>query len=247
MPGTPDLAADLSARLTAAIERFSLPGANLAVFADGVVTEAAAGVLNTRTAVEATTDSLFQIGSITKVYTATLVMQLVDAGQVDLDEPVRTYVPEFRVKDEAASAAITVRHLLTHTSGFDGGDFFFDTGRGDDSLAKYVDALADLDQITPPGAMWSYNNAAFTVLGRLIEKVTGLGWDAALRDRLLLPAGLTSSVTLPEDALLFRTAAGHVVGEDGKPVPVKQWGMQRSTAPAGAVCATAADVVGFAR
>jgi CubicO group peptidase (beta-lactamase class C family) len=247
MTGTPDLAADLAERLRAAVERFSLPGAAVAVLADGAVTEAAAGVLNTRTGVDTTTDSLFQIGSITKVYTATLVLQLVDAGQVDLDEPVRTYLPEFRVKDEAASAAITVRQLLTHTSGFDGGDFFFDTGRGDDALARYVDALADLDQITPPGAMWSYNNAAFTVLGRIVEVVTGMTWDAALRDRLLLPAGLTSSVTLPEEALLFRTAAGHVPGEDGKPAPVKQWGMERSSTPAGAICASPGDVVGFAR
>jgi CubicO group peptidase (beta-lactamase class C family) len=247
MPGTTDLAIDLADRLRAAVEKFSLPGAAVAVLADGEVTEAAAGVLNARTGVEVTTDSLFQIGSITKVYTATLVMQLVDAGEVDLDEPVRTYVPEFRVKDEAASSAITVRHLLTHTSGFDGGDYFYDTGRGDDSLARYVDALAELDQITPPGAMWSYNNAAFTLLGRLVEKVTGQTWDAALRDRLLLPAGLLSSVTLPEEALLFRTAAGHVPGPEGKAVPVKEWGMQRSSAPAGAVCASPADVIGFAR
>src|SRR4051812_32194223 len=132
---------DLQEILDKAVAGAGLPGASAAVLVDGEVIEAAAGVLNVRTGVEATTDSLFQIGSITKVYTTTLIMQLVDAGLVDIDAPVRTYIPSFRVADDAASAAITVRHLLTHTSGFDGGDFFFDGGRGDDTMERYVAGL----------------------------------------------------------------------------------------------------------
>ena len=238
---------ELQKVLAEAVASKGLPGAVAAVLHDGQVTEAAAGVLNIRTGVEATPDSLFQIGSITKVYTATLMLQLVDAGLVDLDAPVRTYLPEFRVADPAASEEITVRHLLTHTSGFDGGDFFFDGGRGDDALARYVAALADLDQITPPGKYWSYNNAGFTVLGRVVEVVSGQVWDAALRDRLLQPAGLDHSVTLPEDALLFRAAAGHQLGDDGANTLASQWMLDRSAGPAGLICASAADVVNFAR
>jgi CubicO group peptidase (beta-lactamase class C family) len=247
MPTLRDALADLPSVLAEKVTSLGLPGASVAVLLDGEIVEAAAGVLNTRTGVEATTDSLFQIGSATKVYTATLVMQLVDAGLVDLDAPVRQYVPEFRVADAAASEAITVRHLLTHTSGFDGGDHFVDTGRSDDCVARYVEGLVELEQLTPPGAMWSYNNAGFSVLGRVVEKVTGQVWDDALRERLLAPAGLLSSVTLPEDALLFRTAVGHVPGEDGKPVPVVRWHIDRSGGPAGAICATPADVLGFAQ
>ena len=238
--------ADLQETLATAVEANGLPGAAVAVLRDGEVIEAAAGVLNVRTRVEATTDSLFQIGSITKVYTATLVMQLVDAGLVDLDSPARRYVPDFRVADAAATDAITVRHLLTHTSGFDGGDYFFDGGRGDDTLERYVAALADLTQITPPGAMWSYNNAGFSVLGHLVELVTGQVWDDALRTRLLEPAGLTHSMTLPEDVLRFRAAAGHKLGDDGAPELVSG-SLSRSAGPAGLVCASAADVVAFAR
>jgi CubicO group peptidase (beta-lactamase class C family) len=244
---TPDALSDLQAVLDAAVQKAGLPGAGLAVLLDGEIVEAASGVLNTRTGVEVTTDSVFQIGSVTKVYTATLVMQLVDAGLVDLDVPVRTYVPEFRVADADATESITVRQLLTHTSGFDGGDHFVDTGRGDDCVARYVEGLGELEQLTAPGALWSYNNAGFTVLGRLIELVTGQVWDDALRDRLLAPAGLVSSMTLPEEALLFRTAAGHVLGDDGKPVPVKRWAIDRSGGPAGAIVATPADVLGFGR
>ena len=247
MSPTSDAFADLQSVLDDAVQKAGLPGAGLAVLADGQIHEAASGVLSTRTGVEATTDSVFQIGSVTKVYTATLVMQLVDSGDVDLDKPVKAYVPEFRVADPAATEAITVRQLLTHTGGFDGGDYFVDTGRGDDCVARYVEGLGVLEQLTEPGALWSYNNAGFTVLGRLIERVTGLVWDDALRDRLLAPAGLTSSVTLAEDAMLFRTAVGHTTGEDGKPVPVKRWAIDRCGGPAGAVIATPADVLGFAR
>jgi CubicO group peptidase (beta-lactamase class C family) len=238
---------DLAEVLQGSIASKKLPGASMAVLLDGALVEASAGVLNVRTGVETTTDTLFQIGSITKVYTATLVMQLVDAGLVQLDAPVRTHLPEFAVADAAATEAITVRHLLTHTSGFDGGDHFFDGGRGDDTMARYVASLAELSQISAPGAMWSYNNAGFGVLGRIVEVVTGQVWDDALRDRLLRPAGLGSTVSLPEDALLFRTAAGHQAGDDGNPELVARWGLNRSSGPAGLICATAADVVGFAR
>ena len=103
---------------------------------------------------------MFQIGSITKLWTSSLVMQLVDEGTVDLDATVRTYLPEFRIADEAAASAITVRQLLTHTSGFEG-DIFTDTGVGDDCVEKYLGVLHDVPQLFPPGTMWSYNNAGF--------------------------------------------------------------------------------------
>src|SRR5689334_6096773 len=107
----------LADQLPLLVEKYGVPGAAVAVLKDGEVIDDAAGILNKATGVEATPDSLFQIGSITKLWTATLVMQLVDEGKVDLDAPVRTYLPEFRIGDEAAARAITVRMLLTHTSG----------------------------------------------------------------------------------------------------------------------------------
>ena len=86
--------------------------AGVGVLVGGEVAATAAGILNLTTRVEADDDSLFQIGSITKLWTATLVMQLVDDGLLDLDEPIRRYLPEFRIADEAAAAAITTRQLL---------------------------------------------------------------------------------------------------------------------------------------
>ena len=85
--------------------------------------EAATGVVNIDTGVEATPDAVFQIGSVTKMYTATLVMQLVARGLVDLHAPITTYLPELRMDDRADISDITVLHLLTHTSGIEGDCF----------------------------------------------------------------------------------------------------------------------------
>ncbi|WP_329430438.1 serine hydrolase domain-containing protein [Streptosporangium sp. NBC_01495] len=120
---------DLQGWIDRAAGRHGVPGAAVAVGMGDQLAEAATGVINLDTGVEATADSLFQIGSVTKVWTTALVMQLVGEGLVDLDEPVREYLPEFGVLDAAASESITVRQLLSHTGGFDG-DLFEDTGRG---------------------------------------------------------------------------------------------------------------------
>ncbi|WP_158839397.1 serine hydrolase domain-containing protein [Saccharothrix deserti] len=233
-------------RLTELCEAHQVPGASLAVLVDGEIHECATGVLHRGTGVEATTDSLFQIGSITKLYTSTLIMQLVAEGRLDLDAPVVSVLPEFAVADPVATKTVTTRQLLCHTSGIDG-DFFYDTGRGDDCLAAYVAACAGLGQNHPPGVTMSYCNSGFTVLGRIIEVLTGQVWDVALRERLLIPLGAHSTMTLPDDVLRFRAALGHI-GEPGEEqVPAPVWGLNRSAGPAGTINATAADVVRFAR
>ncbi|MDX6229616.1 MAG: hypothetical protein QOI76_3006, partial [Frankiales bacterium] len=109
----------LRGRLEELIARHGVPGASVAVLAGGQVATAAAGVLNVATDVAATDDALFQIGSITKVYTASLVMQLVEEGRVQLDAPVVTYLPELKLADTEVAEAVTLRHLLTHTSGIE--------------------------------------------------------------------------------------------------------------------------------
>src|SRR5690349_23055766 len=103
-----DVNAWLGERLPRLLQEYNVPAAAWAVLHGDEVVDGAAGVLSKATGVEATADSVFQIGSVTKLWTSTLVMQLVDEGKVDLDRPVRTYLPEFRIADEAAAAAITV-------------------------------------------------------------------------------------------------------------------------------------------
>ncbi len=208
-----------------------------AVLADGEVVDGAAGVLSKATGVDATADSVFQIGSITKLWTATLVMQLVDEGKLDLDVPVRTYLPEFKIGDEAAAAVITTRQLLTHTSGFEG-DIFTDTGVGDDCVEKYLGVLGEVPQLFPVGEQFSYNNAGFCVLGRLVEVLREKTYDDCLREYLFAPLGLTHAATDVYEAIMYRAAVGHIELEPGagyQPAPV--WTFARSNAPAGSMLA----------
>ncbi|MFI6603412.1 serine hydrolase domain-containing protein [Nonomuraea sp. NPDC050536] len=236
------MAGAMGQRLAELIAQYEVPGAALAYLHQGELHEFAAGTLNADTGVETTTDSLFQIGSVSKVWTATMLVQLAERGTLTLDTPVIELLPEFKVADPEVTKTVTVRHLLSHTSGIDG-DLFLDTGRGDDCVEKYVAACADLKQNHPIGATQSYCNSGFIVAGRILEKVYGKSWDDVLREQIVEPLGLTHTVTLPEDVLRYRAAMGHVEG--GKTAPV--WGLMRSAGPAGLICARPADVVAFGR
>lgn len=224
---------DLQRRLDEAAARHGVPGAAVAVGVGNDLAEAATGVLNRDTGVEATPDSLFQIGSVTKLWTASLVLQLVADGLVDLDAPVRRYLPEFGVIDAVASETVTVRQLLTHTGGFDG-DLFEDTGRGDDALDRYLAYLrGGASQVHPPGALFSYCNSGYSVLGALVARLRGGTWESVLRERLADPLGVTHLALFAEEAILFRAAAGHTGEPGGEPRVYRKRQMPRSNGPAG--------------
>ncbi|MEW2403433.1 serine hydrolase domain-containing protein [Streptomyces sp. NPDC046862] len=234
-------------RLDRLREAHHVPGASLAVLARGHVHELASGVLHRGTGVEATSDSVFQLGSLAKIYTASLVMQLVDEGRLDLDAPVKNVLPDFAVGDPEATETITTRQLLSHTSGLTC-DFTYDSGRGDDCLARYVEAAKDVGLDCPTGTAVSYSSLGYNVLGRIVEVLTGLTWDEALKERLLTPLGLTGTMTLPEEALAHRTAMGHLGDLGQEPDPAPAWDlMPRSAGPYGRVLATAGDVVRLAQ
>jgi len=129
-------AANWTARLNELATEANVPGAALGIWSDGQEVLAAHGVLNAATQVPVTTDSVFQVGSITKIWTATMIMQLVDEGLLSLDATVSAVLPDARLGTADVGGQVTVRHLLTHTSGIDG-DVFTDTGRGDDCLERY--------------------------------------------------------------------------------------------------------------
>ena len=233
-------------RLAALAIKHGIVGASLAIAKDEVTLTATSGVLNLRTGVRVTPDALFQVGSITKVWVATLLMQLVDEGRLDLDAPIVRYLPNFRIADDAITASVTTRQLLSHSSGIDG-DLMIDTGRGDDALEKYVDAMSALTRVIPPGSTMSYCNAGYSLLGHLIATLRGKSWDQVLRERLLQPLGLDSAGTLPEEAILHAAAIGHFVPQNAAPIVAPAWHMPRSTGPAGHLHSTAAGQLAFAR
>ena len=248
----PTLDADhWQARLGELAAKHKVPGATLGILrlrpdGEDEVVAAAHGLLNKETGVETTPDSVFQIGSMTKVWTATVAMQLVDEGKLDLDAPVVDVLPELRLADADVTQQVTMRHLLSHTSGIDG-DIFTDTGRGDDCLEKYAAGLGEAAQNHPLGATWSYCNSGFSLAGRVIEKLTGGTWDAAIHERLIAPLGLGHTGTLPEEALLHRVAVGHLTIEGEQVRAPTAWGLPRSAGPAGLINSTVEDVLAFAR
>jgi CubicO group peptidase (beta-lactamase class C family) len=235
-------AADWTARLSELAARARVAGATLGIWSDGREVLAACGVLNSATQVPVTPGSLFQIGSITKIWTAAMIMQLIEEGLLSLDTSVAEVLPGSRIGPSDVGGQITVQHLLTHTSGIDG-DVFTDTGRGDDCVQRYVEELAAVPSTFPVGAAYSYCNSGFVLLGRIIEVLDGRSWDESLRDRLIGPLALTRTVTLPEEAILHRAAVGH----DSTGVPVKVWGLPRSVGPAALITAAAGDLLTFAR
>ncbi|MGH3296968.1 MAG: serine hydrolase domain-containing protein [Trebonia sp.] len=249
MPHLDDISGWVSEKLPALLAEHKVPGAAIAVYANGEVFDFASGVLSHATGVEATADSVFQIGSITKTWTATLVMQLADEGLLDLEASVVTYLPDFGLADGEAARTMTVRQLLCHTAGFEG-DIFTDTGNNDDCVQKYVETLKTDPQLFAPGEMFSYNNAGYCVLGRIIEVLRGKPWDQALREHLGTPLGLTHTATDANSAILFRAAVGHLPNPDpdGLPVPAPMWSLVKSNGPAGAMLAMRPrDLLAFAR
>src|SRR2546430_623690 len=124
----------LCERVEAAMTHFQVPGVALGLWHDGQEHMAGFGVTNVNHPLPVDADTLFQIGSTTKTVTATAAMRLVERGVLDLDAPVRTYLPDLRLADDDVAARVTLRHLFTHTAGWEG-DVFDDTGAGDDAPA----------------------------------------------------------------------------------------------------------------
>jgi len=233
------------AYITDAMKQYNVPGVGVGVQHEGREYTAGFGVTNVKHPLQVDGDTLFQIGSTTKTFTATTAMRLVEMGKLDLDTPVRQYVPDFRMADPDVTARVTTRHLLTHVGGWLG-DYFDDLGNGDDALAKYVARMAELPQLTPLGTIWSYNNAAFGLAGRVIEAVCGQTYEATLTELVLKPLGLNHSFIMPTDVMTHRFASGHIV-RDEKPVIATPWPLARSAHAAGALASTAKDQLCYAR
>jgi CubicO group peptidase (beta-lactamase class C family) len=228
-----------------AMGRLHVPGVALGVIAGGAEYVACLGVTSVENPLPVTEDTLFQIGSTTKTVTATVAMRLVEQGLLDLDVPIREYLPDFKLQDESVGASVTLRHLFTHVGGW-AGDHFLDTGWGDDALAHYVSSMAELPQVTPMGAYFSYNNSGFCLAGRVIESATGKTYEAAVKELLFEPAGLEHSLYSPVEVLLTRFAAGHIV-RNGTPQVSKPWPIPRASFPAGGIAAGIRDQLAYAR
>jgi CubicO group peptidase (beta-lactamase class C family) len=239
--------ADLDAHIRAQMARWTVPGVVVGVLGDGERETRAYGVTSLETGYPVRTDTLFPIGSISKVYTAALVMTLVDDGMLDLDAPVVTYLPDLRLADERARETISLRQLLTHQSGLYG-DYYDDFGMGDDALARCVASFPTLRQLSAPGELWAYCSSGFMLAGRIIEVVTGQPFETAMRQRIFAPLGLDRSFFFADEAIVYPTAVGHALktpGGDEHEVR-RRYLLSRNVAPAGGIISDADDLLTFA-
>ena len=236
----------LQERVAELCEELEVPGVAVGMLHEGQERYACHGVTSVENPLPVDASTLFQFGSTGKTFVATALLRLVEAGAIDLDAPVRTYVPELRLRDESVAERVTVLQLLNHTAGWDG-DFFEDTGGGDDALARFVERMADLHQVTPLGQIVSYNNASLGLAGRVLEKVTGTPFERAMKELVLDPVGLGNTLFSPSDVMTRRFAVGHRRAPDGTVRVLRPWAMARSCAPMGGMSAGVTDQLAWAR
>ncbi|TDW15252.1 serine hydrolase domain-containing protein [Kribbella kalugense] len=226
-----------------------IPGVAVGVLMDGEETVVTHGVTSLAHPQPVDRDTLFHIASVTKTFTATALLRLVSQGKVELDAPVRRYVPELRLMDEDVAERITVLNLLNHTAGLDWN--VIDPADGDLSLAAFVQKLAGLPIIAAPGSRASYSQAGFNLAGRIIENVTGQPYEKAIAELLLEPLELSSTMFDLDEVIVRKFVVGHNRADDGTVTPAVPWKANRAgehgNNPGGGAVTTVSDLLRWAR
>lgn len=239
------------ARVEAIRAKLGAPGVAIAIVENGKVTVARGYGKKALAAAEPVgPDTIFQIGSVSKAFTAAALATLVDDGKIGWDDRVIDHMPDFRMYDAWVTREMTVRDLLVHRSGLG-------LGQGDMmmvpatnlSRAETVRRIRYLKPVTSFRSAYAYDNILYIAAGQLIEEVTGKTWEVYVRDRLLRPAGMTSSVTNDPDRFLAKDRAY----PHGRLSEIRGMGPQQAlneqevslglnSAPAGAIAASANDM-----
>jgi CubicO group peptidase (beta-lactamase class C family) len=193
-----DKAAAIEALFCEYIEKYRLTGLAVGVVMDNELVYAKGfGVRNSETQEPVTAESLFHMASISKPFVATGIMQLVERGKIDLDEPIVTYLPYFKLDDERYQQ-ITIQQILSHVSGMpDVMTYNWDQPEYDDqALERFVRSLADQKMLFDPGEEFSYSNMAYEVMGDVIAKVSGLSFEAYIDENIFTPLEMVNSTFL---------------------------------------------------
>ena len=223
------------------------PGLSIAIVHDQTLVWARGfGVADAETARPATPDTLYRIGSITKLFTATAVMQLRDAGKIRLDDPLATYLPWFEIA-RAGGKAITVRHLITHTSGLPREAAFpywmDDRFPGWDEIRS---KLSQQNQTLRAESRWKYSNLAVALAGEVVAVASGELWADYVRAHILGPLGMTATLTgapAPDDPAF---AAGYARSLPDSPRTRAPWTDLKAIGAAGGMTSSVADLAKFA-
>ena len=239
--------AQIPHRIRQFVEQKQISGAVTLVAKDGCVAALdAVGLADVEAGRPMRTDTLFRIASMTKPITATALMILAEEGKLSLDNPASKYIPEFEsaaLEDEPASRQITIRDLLTHTSGMVGSQ------RCEKTLEETVAMLAARPLGSQPGTKWEYS-PGLTVCGRIIEVASGEPYDQFLRKRIFAPLAMDDTTFRPTPAQIARAARLYEPGPDENSIqPALHWladdWAERAPNPSGGLFSTAADMARF--
>ena len=186
----------LGTYLSALAEADTFSGAVLVARNGETVFARALGRADRRSGTPNRVDTRFNLGSMNKMFTSVAVAQLAERGLLEYDHPVRPYLPGYAQLSGDAADRVTIHHLLTHTSGL--GDYFGPRffGGGKDTLSAvphYFPLFADCPLAFAPGTRWRYSNAGYVVLGAIIEHVSGRSYFEHVTERVLVPAGMSST------------------------------------------------------
>jgi CubicO group peptidase (beta-lactamase class C family)/D-alanyl-D-alanine dipeptidase len=248
-PGLARIAADIGPFVTRYLEQMQIPGACVAVLdidpATGRQACWAEGYGRWRgdgTAMPF--DAVFRVASISKLFTATAVMVLVEQGRLDLDAPVQRYLPAFAPSNPFGEQ-ITLRALLSHRAGIvreSPVGHYFDPS--EPTLAATVASVSTTTLVHAPGTTFKYSNPAIGVLGLVVATVTGKPFEQAVRELVLQPLGLRDSDFAPRAELLARQATGVMWTYDGRAIPTPEFAL--GYGPAANLRSTTLDLVKFA-
>lgn len=233
--------AEIDSYLSEQIKATEIPGLAVAVVRDGsVIFSRAYGVTKLGTEEELTPEHIFHFASLSKPFVATAIVQLVEKGKLELDDPIIKYLPYFRLADERYGK-ITIRQMLNHTAGMpDVEDYEWDKPQFDDGAAeRYVRSMSSNKLLWDPGSGFQYSNMAFDALGDLIAKISGLSFEEYMRINILDPVGMAnSSFIYPEVDEALRTT-GHV-GDPATPSDIYPY--NRRHAPSSTLNSSVAEM-----
>ncbi|MDQ4212548.1 serine hydrolase domain-containing protein [Microbacterium capsulatum] len=220
-----------------------IPGAACTVLHAGAAIDVVTGWANPQAGWVTTTETGFQIGSVTKMVTAMTLMACVERGLLRLEDEVVDLVPGLRHSVDGRIAEIRVQDLLHHRSGFES-QYWTDLGRGQSARRLTVTAVADVPLIHAPGEIFSYTNNGYVLAGYLVERLLGRDWEDAVEDLVCAPLALETLSVLPERALLGPVALGQLrdpVSPAGYR-PARRWATARGLASGGGITVSAHDL-----
>lgn len=229
-------------------EKWQIPGLACAIVQNGKLAFSAGyGVQNLQTQTPATPQTLFHIASIAKTMTSTAIMQLREAGKVDLDDPIVKHLPYFRV-DDPRSDQITIRQCLCHISGIGHPeDYGWDNPEFDDaSLERHVRGLTNHKLIDLAPNTVSYSDIAYNVLGDLISKVSGMSYEEYMRQYIFHPLGMTTTTLMaPRAEHPERVATGYEEKEENaepRTIVESSYPYNRMHVPCGCIASSAEEM-----